>query len=459
MLVSRDWAFARFTFAFSVVAEKGGRPVVSQPLREHRRILAASIVGTAIEYYDFYLYGYAAALVFGPLFFPAKSASAQTLLALMSFGIAFVARPFGAIAFGHFGDRIGRKATLVVSMLSMGCCTLAIAFLPTYASAGWVAPALLCMARLGQGFGLGGEWAGAALLSIEYAPKGWACRFGIMPALGCAIGNIVATAVLLLIGATITQAQFVTWGWRLPFLASAILIALGLWMRLRIAETPEFREALKKEPPPRIPILALFAKNPACVLTGCVSLVCGFALVYMAGPFALAQGTGPLGYKRETFLLVQLMALICSLPFMIVFAGRADRTSFSRYVAIASLATIAVGIAFGPALASGSLWIVFAILFAANACWSLSNASFSTWLSGLYPVAVRYSGFAFAFNTGGLIGGAGVPIVAQIMSNGGGLRYAGLLLSLAGLLTFGAVMISRQLHQGSASAREAVPAI
>jgi len=429
-----------------------------EPLRKHRRILGASIVGTAIEYYDFYLYGYAAALVFGPLFFPAKSAAAQTLLALMSFGIAFVARPFGAIVFGHFGDRIGRKATLVASMLSMGCCTLAIAFLPTYPTAGWIAPALLCLARFGQGFGLGGEWAGAALLSIEYAPKGWACRFGIMPALGCGIGNIIATGVLLLIGSIMSQNQFLAWGWRLPFLASGILIAIGLWMRLKIAETPEFREALLREPPPRVPIFRLFAQNPASVLTGCVSLLCGFALVYMAGPFALAQGAGSLGYKRETFLLVQLIALVCGLPFMVIFAGRADRTTFSKYVAIAALATIAVGLAFGPALASGSLWIVGGILFAANACWSLSNASFSTWLSGLYPVSVRYSGFAFAFNTGGLIGGAVIPIIAQMMSNAGGLPYVGLLLSLAGLLTFGAVMFSRQLQPAVAARPGPVPA-
>ncbi len=431
----------------------------TQPLRKHRRILTASIVGTAVEYYDFYLYGYAAALVFGPLFFPAKSAAAQTLLALMSFGIAFVARPFGAIAFGHFGDRIGRKAMLVASMVLMGTCTFSIAFVPTYATIGWVAPALLCLARFGQGFGLGGEWAGAALLSIEYAPKGWDCRFGTMPALGSQIGNIFATVVLLAMGSIMSETEFVTWGWRLPFLASGILIAIGLWVRLRIADTPEFREALEKEPPPRVPIVRLFAENPAAVLTGCVSLMCGFALIYMSGPFALAQGTGPLGYNRETFLLVQLIALVSALPLMIFFAGHADRTTRARCVAIASLATVPVGFAFGPGLASGSLWIVGAILFAANACWSISNASFSTWLCRLYPVRVRYSGFAFAFNTGGLIGGAVIPIIAQMMSNAGGLAYVGLLLSLAGLMTFVAVMASRALEQSPVrSSPEPAPA-
>jgi MFS family permease len=433
--------------------------VDNQPLRTHRRILTASIVGTAVEYYDFYLYGYAAALVFGPLFFPAKSAAAQTLLALASFGIAFVARPFGAITFGHFGDRIGRKAMLISTMMLMGGCTLAIAFVPTYASIGWIAPALLCLARFGQGFGLGGEWAGAALLSIEHAPKGWDCRFGTMPALGSAIGNIVATGVLLLMGSIMPENDFVRWGWRLPFLASGILIAVGLWVRVRISDTPEFRAALEKQPPPRVPIFRLFAENPAIVLTGSISLICGFALIYMAGPFALAQGAGPLGYKREIFLLIQLIALVCSLPLMMVFAGRADRATPAKYVTIASLATIPVGIIFGPGLASGSLWVVGGVLFAANACWSISNSSFSTWLCRLYPVRVRYSGFAFAFNTGGLIGGAVIPIVAQMISNGGGLAYAGLLLSVAGLLTFVAVMISGYLQRRGISSVVQEPAM
>ena len=430
----------------------------TNPLREHRRILAASIVGTAVEYYDFYLYGYAAALVFGPLFFPAKSEAAQTLLALLSFGIAFIARPIGAIAFGHFGDRVGRKATLVASMMLMGSCTFAIAFLPTFATIGWVAPALLCLVRFGQGFGLGGEWAGAALLSIESAPRGWDCRFGMMPALGSAIGNIIATGTLLLMGAIMSGPQFVSWGWRLPFLLSGLLIAVGLWTRVKIAETREFREALQKEPPPRVPIARLFASNPLAVVTGCVSLVCGFSLVYMSGPFALAQGTGPLHYARETFLLVQLIVLVCALPLMVLFAGRADRTTTSRYVIIGSLSTELVGLAFGPALASGSLWAVGAVLLASNACWSITNASFSTWLSRLYPVRVRYSGFAFAFNTGGLVGGAVIPIIAQMMSSAGALPYVGLLLSLAGLLTFGAVTVSRLLGQSPPAGALPLPA-
>jgi MFS family permease len=276
-----------------------------------------------------------------------------------------------------------------------------------------------------------------------------------MPALGSAIGNITATAVLLLMGSIMAESEFASWGWRVPFLASAILIAIGLWVRLKVSDTPEFREALTKEPPPRVPIVRLFAGNMLAVLTGCISLICGFALVYMAGPFALAQGAGPLGYTRESFLLVQLLALFCSLPLMVVFSIHADRTTRAKCVIIASLGTVPVGILFGPALASGSLWAVAAILFACNACWSISNASFSTWLSRLYPVQVRYSGFVFAFNTGGLIGGACIPILAQMLSNAGHLQYSGILLSLAGLLTFIAVMASRTVEERPSTARAA----
>ena len=421
--------------------------MATHPMTKHRRILAASIFGTAVEYYDFYLYGYAAALVFGPLFFPAKSEAAQTLLAFMSFGLAFVARPIGAVAFGHFGDRVGRKATLVASLMTMGFCTLAIAFLPTYQTAGWIAPALLCVLRFGQGFGLGGEWAGAALISVEHAPRGWSCRFGMMPALGAALGNIIATGVFLLMGLIVSESQFVAWGWRIPFLASGILIAIGLWVRAKIEETPEFHEARSKKPPPRVPIVKLFAKNSASVLAGAAGIICGFSLVYMAGPFALAQGTGSAGVNRDTFLLVQLAALVCALPLVVIFSIRADKATPTRYVGASALAAVPIGFLFGPSLASGSLILTGLCLFALNACWAINNAGVNTWLCRLYPVRVRYSGFAFAFNAGGLIGGAVIPIVAQMISTAGGLHYVGLLVSAAGIVTFSATVFSRSLER------------
>lgn len=195
---------------------------MTHPYRQHRRILVASLVGTAVEFYDFYIYATAAALIFGPLFFPASSPAAQLMLSFMSFGLAFIARPFGAILFGHFGDRIGRKSTLVASLMLMGVSTLLIAFLPTYAMVGWVAPLLLCILRFGQGLGLGGEWGGAALLAVENAPPGWRARFGMVPQLGAPVGFIAANGLFLLIGMGLTDAEFTAWAgvfrfWPAPF--------------------------------------------------------------------------------------------------------------------------------------------------------------------------------------------------------------------------------------------------
>jgi MFS family permease len=197
-------------------------------------VLIAALTGTTVEFYDFYVFATATALVFGPLFFPTSSPEAQTINAFMVFGLAFVARPVGALAFGHFGDRLGRKATLVASLMIMGGATVAIGLLPDYAAIGWIAPLLLCTLRFAQGFGLGGEWGGAALLTVENAPPGYAARFGAAPQLGAPIGFLAANGLFLILGATLDDAAFRAWGWRVPFLASAALVMIGLWVRLRI---------------------------------------------------------------------------------------------------------------------------------------------------------------------------------------------------------------------------------
>ena len=208
-----------------------------------RRVLAASWVGTAVETYDFYIYGTAASLVFGPLFFPTASASAQLLSAYATFAVAFIARPLGGAFFGHFGDRIGRKSTLVASLLLMGLSTLLVAFLPGYATLGWLAPFLLCVLRFGQGFGLGGEWGGAVLLAVENAPPGRRGLFGGVPLLGAPTGFLMANGLFLVLGLVLSPEQFKAWGWRLPFVASIVLVAIGLWIRLRIGETPAFKRS------------------------------------------------------------------------------------------------------------------------------------------------------------------------------------------------------------------------
>jgi MFS family permease len=413
------------------------------PIRGNLRILAAALVGTAVEFYDFYIYATAAALVFGPLFFPAESPAAQTLFALMSFGIAFVARPVGAIAFGHFGDRIGRKSTLVASLMLMGVSTLAIAFLPTYAMIGWVAPLLLCILRFGQGFGLGGEWGGAALLAVENAPPGWEARFGAAPQLGAPVGFLAANGLFLLLGLGLSEKDFADWGWRVPFLASAVLVALGLWVRLRVGETAAFKAALEREAPPAVPLARLLSHHLGAVLAGGAGVIACFAIFYLATAYALAQGTSALGHPRETFLSVQLAAN-CFLAIGIVAAAvHSDMTSPRRVLLLGAAATVVLGFVFGPGLAAGSLWLVFATLAAALLVMGYVYGPLGAWLPTLFPVQVRYSGISVAFNTGGIIGGAVTPVLAQLMATEGLGAQAGLLLSLAGAVTLLGVTLAR----------------
>jgi MFS family permease len=413
------------------------------PMRENARILTAALVGTAVEFYDFYIYATAAALVFGPLFFPSESATAQTMLSFMSFGIAFVARPIGAIAFGHFGDRIGRKSTLVFSLMLMGGSTLAIAFLPTYAMVGWIAPTLLCILRFGQGFGLGGEWGGAALLAVENAPKGWEARFGAAPQLGAPVGFLAANGLFLLLGLWLSDAEFAAWGWRVPFLASALLVGIGLWVRLKIGETAAFREAVKHEAPPTVPLAQLLSQHPGGVLAGSAGVIACFAIFYLSTAFALAQGTGPLGYERESFLGVQLAANFFLAGGIILAAMHADAASPRRTLLIGAAATVALGLVFGPGLSAGSLPIVFLTLAAALFVMGFVYGPLGAWLPTLFQPLVRYSGISVAFNAGGIIGGAVTPILAQLLAAEGAGQLTGLLLSLAGVLTLLGVTLAR----------------
>lgn len=406
------------------------------PYRKHRRILTASLVGTAVEFYDFYIYGTAAALVFGPLFFPSESPSAQLMLSFMSFGLAFFARPVGAIVFGHYGDRIGRKSTLVASLMLMGISTLLIAFLPTYAMVGWVAPLLLCLLRFGQGFGLGGEWGGAALLAVENAPPGWRSRFGMFPQLGAPVGFIAANGLFLLLGLGLSDSDFAAWGWRIPFLLSAVLVGLGLWVRLKIGETPDFADAMAREAPVAVPIGELFRHHLVVTLAGTFAVVACFAIFYLATSFALAHGTTTLGYPKEQFLLIQLGAILF-MAVGIIFAGYAsDASSAHRVLTWGCGATVLVGFLFGPALASGSWFVVGLGLATALFVMGLVYGPLGGWLTGLFPVRVRYTGASVAFNAGGILGGAMAPIVAQALAERGGTEMVGLYLAIAGIVSW-----------------------
>jgi MFS family permease len=412
------------------------------PIRQHARVLTASLVGTAVEFYDFYIFATAAALVIGPLFFPAQSSSAQILLAFMTFGLAFVARPVGAIAFGHFGDRIGRKSTLVASLMLMGGSTLLIAFLPTYAMAGPLAPALLCLLRFGQGFGLGGEWGGASLLAVENAPKGWEARFGAAPQLGAPVGFFFANGLFLLLGMVLPEAEFVRWGWRVPFLASALLVGVGLWVRLRIGETAAFREALDAEAPAKVPVGRLFARHPGAVLAGIAGVVACFAIFYLATTFALSFGTKTLGFSRQSFLGVQLGANLFLALGIIVAGWWADKRSPAAVLRVGAALTAIVGLVFGLGLGSGQLPLVFATLALSLFVMGLVYGPLGAWLPTLYAVPVRYTGISIAFNVGGVIGGALTPFAAQLLAAQGGTATVGLFLTLAGAVTLAGVVLA-----------------
>jgi metabolite-proton symporter len=400
-----------------------------------RRILLASLVGTAVEFYDFYIYTTAASLVFGPLFFPAASPSAQLLLSYASFSIAFIARPLGASVFGHFGDRVGRKSTLVASLLVMGGSTLAIAFLPTYRTAGWIAPLLLCLLRFGQGFGLGGEWGGAALLAVENAPPGYRGRYGMFPQLGAPVGFIAANGLFLLLGLALTPEQFESWGWRLPFVASILLVGVGLWVRLRLTETSAFAAALAEAPPPRVPLSEVFRHHTPALLSGTLAVIACFAIFYLTTAFALGYGTTELGYPRETFLGVQLGAIVF-MAFGIIAAGYLSDRFDPRRVLIAGCAlTIPTGLVLAPLFGSGSLALIFVFLSLALAMMGLVYGPLGAWLPGLFPARVRYTGASVAFNVGGILGGALAPMIAQALADWGGLTPVGLYLSGAALVS------------------------
>jgi len=266
------------------------------PANSTRRVLFASLIGTTIEFFDFYIYATAAALVFPRLFFPESDATTATLQSLATFAIAFFARPIGAALFGHFGDRIGRKATLVAALLTMGLSTVAIGLLPTYASIGILAPILLAIFRFGQGLGLGGEWGGAVLLATENAPPGKRAWFGMFPQLGAPIGFILSSITFLLLTTLLTDEQFFEFGWRIPFVASALLVLVGLYVRLRISETPAFTQAMAQEKRVHFPAGSVFRDHWKALILGTVIGLSAFVTFYLMTVFALTYGTAKTGW-------------------------------------------------------------------------------------------------------------------------------------------------------------------
>jgi MFS family permease len=401
----------------------------------HKRVLAASLIGTAVEFYDFYIYATAASLIFPALFFPASSPTAQLMASYGSLALAFLARPLGAAIFGHYGDRIGRKATLVTSLMLMGGCTLLIGFLPTHAQIGWWAPLILCLLRFGQGLGLGGEWGGAALLAVENAPPGWRARFGMFPQLGAPVGFIAANGLFLILATTLSDSDFLSWGWRLPFLASSVLVFLGLWVRLKLTETPEFAAARAESPPPAVPLATLLSSHLGAAIAGTFACAACFAVYYIATAFALGYGTTALKIDRSIFLSLQLGAILFMGGSIVIAGWWSDRSSPTRVLAWGCAGTVIMGLVFGPLLGAGALGPIFVALALALFLMGFVYGPLGAYLPALFPIQLRYTGASFAFNLGGILGGALAPIVATWLIAAQGVALVGLYMSAAAAIS------------------------
>ena len=428
------------------------------------RIAFASFIGTAIEFYDFYIYGLAVAMVIGPIFFPGSDPAAQALNAFLTFGIAFLARPFGALLFGHFGDRIGRKATLVASLLVMGVSTTLIGVLPSYEMVGWAAPALLCLLRFGQGIGLGGEWGGAALLAAEYAPKGRRGWFGMFPQLGPPVGFFFAVGSFLLLSNLLDDAQFRAWGWRIPFLASAALVIVGLYVRLKLAETPVFLRAMQNIVRPelvegrsvhastssartkhcRLPLATLLSYHALPLLLGALSIVVCYALFYISTVFALSYGVTTLGIPRAQFLSMLCVAVVFMAVATPLAAMAGDRYGRRPVLLAAGGAALLSGFLLAPMLGSGSLWQITAFLSIELFLMGATFAPMGALLPELFPTAVRYTGAGAAYNLGGILGASLAPYLAQQLVLHGGLPWVGYYVSAAAAISVLAVLMMHE---------------
>ena len=420
-----------------------------------RRILIASLIGTTIEFFDFYIYATAAVLVFPKLFFPSANATASTLESLASFGLAFLARPIGAALFGHFGDRKGRKATLVAALMTMGPSTVAIGLLPGYASIGIAAPVLLAVFRFGQGLGLGGEWGGAVLLATENAPEGKKARFGMFPQLGAPIGFAVSSATFLILSKTMTDQQFFSYGWRIPFIASAILVWVGLYVRLKITETPDFIRIVKENERVKIPIADVFVRHTKALVLGTVATITTFLLFYLMTVFTLSWGTSALHYPRTSFLVAQMISVLffgLAIPISAVLADVYGRNKILR---VATIGIFIFGLFFSPLFSTGDLSVTIIFLVLGMSLMGLTYGPLGTALAEIFPASVRYTGASLAFTLAGILGASLTPLIATALATKYGLPYVGYYLSAVAAITFLALLAAHPaMREGKAQVKK-----
>jgi metabolite-proton symporter len=416
--------------------------VADRRVNSPAQVLFASLIGTTIEFFDFYIYATAAVLVFPQLFFPSTDPASATLASLATFAVAFFARPIGSAFFGHFGDRVGRKTTLVAALLTMGVSTVSIGLLPTYGTIGIAAPVLLALCRFGQGLGLGGEWGGAVLLAIENAPPGKRAWYGMFPQLGAPIGFFFSGGIFLLLSSIFTDAQFFAFGWRLPFLASAALVLVGLYVRLTITETPVFQQSVTRDERVKVPMLAVIRNHGGTLVAGTLSSLATFVLFYLMTVFTLSWGTTALGFTRDRFLVIQLFGILC-FAITIPLSARLAETGRRRTMIWVTALIAVFGLVMGPLLQAGTAGAVLTLSVGLGLM-GMTYGPLGTLLSELFPTAVRYTGSSLTFNLAGIFGASLAPYIATWLATNHGLPFVGYYLTASALLTLAGLVATRE---------------
>lgn len=416
------------------------------------KIAVASFIGTAIEFYDYYIYGTAAALVLGGLFFPEFSATAGTLAAFATFAVAFVARPVGSVIFGHFGDRVGRKAMLIFSLLVMGLATILIGLLPGYASIGIAAPILLVFLRFLQGLGLGGEWGGAVLMATEYAPERRRGLYSSFPQMGPAAGFVVASGLFAVLTATLTEEQFATWGWRVPFLFSVVLVVIGLYVRATIAETPVFRHAMDNQARVRVPVWTLVRTYPLVLLLSSGGMMITYVLFYTITTFSLSYGGSELGLSNTTLILCTIVAVVLMGIAVPVFAMLSDQLGRRRVCMAGAILAALWAFPLFWLFDTGNVLLIALSFSVGMILFAVVYGPMGAFLPELYGTRLRYTGAGVSYNLGGILGGALAPIIASALLASTGASWSISLYILAmAILSFVCVLLLSETYLSNLS--------
>ena len=396
----------------------------------------ASLIGTTIEWYDFFIFGTAAALIFTEVFFPSFDPVTGTLAAFASFSVGFIARPFGGAVFAHYGDKIGRKPMLVYSLLLMGAATVLMGLLPSYAAIGIWAPILLVALRFAQGFGVGGEWGGAALMAVEHAPQHRRGFYGAWPQVGVPAGLVLGTGTYAVLSATLTDEQFLEWGWRVPFLASAVLIAVGMWIRLAVAESPIFQETLDAKSAAKMPVLDALKTYPKEIALAAGSFVATNATFYVGSVWLVSYATTALGYDRTTILNTNAALSLSDVPMLLAFGLLSDyigrRTMFLTGMAVLAL----FAVPYFMLVSTGNIWLFMLGGLIVQACRCAVYGPQSAYFAEQFSTRMRYSGCSLAYQLAAILGGLAPLICTALVAITGSLYSVAAFVIVIAMVSF-----------------------